>query len=172
MQKHNEPKHLRNRDLASSSRRWNQTEPCVLVLKAVEYKDPRVQGEESWECEMQGADARAGNFVKITGLDRNKEWKRTLVSGASTFFARNAVITGDQLEVPASSKWVLAPRRGWQNRNNNGQGNGNGRRRMATIGDKSVLVVRVKAPDATTTSTMAQISNSVFGTSGDPVNLV
>lgn len=36
---------------------------------------------------------------------------------------------------------------------------------------KSVLVVRVIAPDAQTSLNMSQLSDSVFGTSGDPVNL-
>lgn len=37
--------------------------------------------------------------------------------------------------------------------------------------DKSVLVVRVIAPDAETALGMAALSDSVFGTNGDPVNL-
>jgi hypothetical protein len=45
-------------------------------------------------------------------------------------------------------------------------------RRLAIYeGDKSVLAVRVIASDGQTSSSEATISDSVFGTSGDPVNL-
>ncbi len=49
---------------------------------------------------------------------------------------------------------------------------GFGRRGDAgSTGARSVLVVHVTALDASTTSTPAQLSDSVFGTLGDPVNL-
>lgn len=69
------------------------------------------------------------------------------------------------------------------NDNDNGKGNGkgNGRtgshsgqhwdRKLSTTGTKSVLAVRVVAPDASTTSTIAELSDEIFGTSGDPINL-
>ena len=41
----------------------------------------------------------------------------------------------------------------------------------ATTGDKTVLVVRVIALDASTTADEATLSDDVFGTHGDPVNL-
>jgi hypothetical protein len=45
-------------------------------------------------------------------------------------------------------------------------------RRLAVVeGNRSVLVVRVEAADASTGFTTLQLSDSVFGTSGDPVNL-
>ena len=46
------------------------------------------------------------------------------------------------------------------------------RRNLAAVtGDKTVLVVRVIATDGSTTANMAQLSDSVFGTDGDTVNL-
>lgn len=45
------------------------------------------------------------------------------------------------------------------------------RKLAVTTGDRSVLVVRVVATDGATTSNEATLSNKVFGTSGDPVNL-
>ena len=48
----------------------------------------------------------------------------------------------------------------------------NDRRNLAVVtGDKTVLVVRVIATDDSTTANMAQLSDSVFGTDGDTVNL-
>jgi hypothetical protein len=49
--------------------------------------------------------------------------------------------------------------------------NNNNRRSLQAVGTRTVLVVRVIAPDAATTATMAQLSDDVFGTSGDPANL-
>lgn len=46
----------------------------------------------------------------------------------------------------------------------------NGRRRMATV-TKRVLVLRVVAADAETTGSEADLSDDIFGTGGDPVNL-
>lgn len=45
------------------------------------------------------------------------------------------------------------------------------RRERRTVGSRTVLVLRVIATDASTTATVAELSDSVFGTSGDPVNL-
>jgi len=45
------------------------------------------------------------------------------------------------------------------------------RRRSAITGVRRVLVVRIIAADGQTTFTEQQLSNAVFGTSGDPVNL-
>jgi len=44
-------------------------------------------------------------------------------------------------------------------------------RRRLTTGTKTVLVVRVVATDSSTTASAAQLSDSVFGTNGDLVNL-
>ena len=48
----------------------------------------------------------------------------------------------------------------------------NDRRNLAVVtGDKTVLVVCVQATDAATTASVEMLSDSVFGTSGDQVNL-
>ena len=44
-------------------------------------------------------------------------------------------------------------------------------RRRLTTGTKTVLVVRVVANDSSTTASADQLSDSVFGTNGDLVNL-
>jgi len=44
-------------------------------------------------------------------------------------------------------------------------------RRLATTGTKEMLAIRVVAADASTTASEAEISDSWFGTNGDPVNL-
>ncbi len=45
------------------------------------------------------------------------------------------------------------------------------RRKLAVTGTKTMLALRVQAPDSTTSSTESQISNSWYGTNGDPLNL-
>ena len=44
-------------------------------------------------------------------------------------------------------------------------------RSLAVLGTKNMLAIRVVAADATTSSSSAQLSDSWFGTYGDPVNL-
>lgn len=44
-------------------------------------------------------------------------------------------------------------------------------RRLAVTGTKKTLVLRVNAPDVSTTVSLSELSDSIFGTSGDPVNL-
>lgn len=44
-------------------------------------------------------------------------------------------------------------------------------RRLAVTGTKKTLVLRVNAPDVSTTASLSELSDSIFGTSGDPVNL-
>jgi len=44
-------------------------------------------------------------------------------------------------------------------------------RSLAVLGTKEMLAIRVKAADATTTASKAEISDSWFGTDGDAVNL-
>jgi hypothetical protein len=44
-------------------------------------------------------------------------------------------------------------------------------RRLASVGNKEMLAIRVVAADTQTTATEEQISDSWFGTYGDPVNL-
>ncbi len=44
-------------------------------------------------------------------------------------------------------------------------------RRLATTGTKNMLAIRVKAADASTSSSLAQISDNWFGTDGDTANL-
>ncbi len=46
-----------------------------------------------------------------------------------------------------------------------------GRRLAVTTGTKEMLAIRVVAADASTTASLTAISDSWFGTSGDPVNL-
>merc|ERR1711862_342871 len=41
----------------------------------------------------------------------------------------------------------------------------------AVVGTKKVFVIRADAPDSSTSTNMAGLSDSVFGTNGDPVNL-
>ena len=69
------------------------------------------------------------------------------------------------------------PGQGNGNGNNNGNGNGNGngknksRNLNAIEGNKSLLVVRVIASDASTTASQEELADSVFGNAGDAVNL-
>ena len=114
-----------------------------------------------------------------------------LTSGASQLvFAKGTTVdksTGkvNNRSVPTITKKKVAPglyaKKEKANGNDNG-GNGNGNngggnngknkiRHLATSGTKSVLVVRVVASNAQTGFSNAELSDSVFGTDGDAVNL-
>eukprot|EP00546_Thalassionema_frauenfeldii_P015177 CAMPEP_0178920280 /NCGR_PEP_ID=MMETSP0786-20121207/14918_1 /TAXON_ID=186022 /ORGANISM="Thalassionema frauenfeldii, Strain CCMP 1798" /LENGTH=434 /DNA_ID=CAMNT_0020594331 /DNA_START=252 /DNA_END=1552 /DNA_ORIENTATION=+ len=56
-------------------------------------------------------------------------------------------------------------------KNRGGGVESNGRRRLATVGQKTVLVVRAEFFDASTGSTIATLGDEVFGTNGDVINL-
>jgi len=116
---------------------------------------------ESWECWLPSK----GHLV-VKNIPPGLLSKIENKSGEFTLFDAQAEVNGDSLELSqdVDVDKIVKPKR------NNGNGNGN--RKLAVVtGNKSILAVRVVAPDATTTSSVAAISDSIFGTNGDPVNL-
>jgi len=116
--------------------------------------------EESWECYLPGS-----GHLKLKNTPPGLLSKIENKSGEFTLLDTQAIINGDSLELvdPDVDK-TLKPK------SNNGKGNG--KRKLAVVtGDKSVLVVRVIGADVSTTSNMGNLTNYVFGTSGDTVNL-
>lgn len=132
--------------------------------------------ETSFVCELLGQDAEniGPRFVEIPGVTPELAKEYGIESGKTTFFAPDAIIRGDRLELPQSANSNLTSQdsdafilgtldsRSGASRN----------RKLATATvNKRVLVVRVIAPDSSTSSSTATISDSIFGTSGDTVNL-
>lgn len=135
---------------------------------------------ERWDCELMGNDAiNAGTrFVEIEGLEAGH--LTDVTSGSSTLFANGATISNGKLVVPygakmefgtieprgpAAQKYMEAREDAMSDPTNNG------RRLLASVNEQLVLAVRIVAPDSTTTASLDTISDKVFGTSGDPINL-
>ena len=103
-------------------------------------------------------------------------------SARSVLTIPDAVVTGKGIKIPPDVAAKIE-KKDDAARGNSGNGNGNkngkkvdnifndGRRRLAQIGTETVLVVRVVAGNGQTTANRTTLSDSVFGTSGDPVNL-
>jgi hypothetical protein len=143
-------------------------EPCTLYQKVIEYEQPSgTQPDSEWDCELDPVDADGidGNFVAFEGLDlppnATDNAKNPLISGESTLFAKGIQLNRGQAKARfprgVSPAFGRHPRR---------------HRNLAVVtGIKPVLAVRVVGADASTTSSMADISDSIFGTNSDPVNL-
>lgn len=144
---------------------------------------------EKWECELQDIDAaKAGRrFVEIEGLDDNDYVG--IQSGVNTLFVNGAMLSNGKLIVPRGVQrniGTIEPRgpaaRTRREQQNNGvgaynqQSNGVGskaKRGLAPliVEERVVLAVRVDAVDSSTNATATTISDKVFGTSGDVINL-
>eukprot|EP00545_Synedropsis_sp_CCMP1620_P006689 CAMPEP_0119029482 /NCGR_PEP_ID=MMETSP1176-20130426/40541_1 /TAXON_ID=265551 /ORGANISM="Synedropsis recta cf, Strain CCMP1620" /LENGTH=760 /DNA_ID=CAMNT_0006985829 /DNA_START=47 /DNA_END=2329 /DNA_ORIENTATION=- len=160
---------------------------CLVVLSDKQYEDHHEE-EQPVECEMQGEDLNGTKYkmVKIKGIPPGYVKLNNIESGSTTIFADGSDIDDDnyELTIPNGAQIQLGNRgngNGYGNRKGNGFSNAenegddfynaNSGRRLAQLGAKSLLVVRFEIQDATTTSSETALSDSIFGTSGDPVNL-
>ncbi len=127
--------------------------PCTLILGIAEYEDK--EDEFEWECELDPSDG-AGGIVSFP--DKNFK-KNEFESGVSTLF-------GD-IEIDRNGKARINgnPIFGRRERNKS-KG-----RDLASLGNRTVLAIRVVGNDIATTANEATISNEIFGTSGDIFNL-
>jgi hypothetical protein len=142
--------------------------PCTLYLKEIEYEEPSVGKPDSkWDCELDPVDADGieGIFMSFEGLNLQSNAtdsdSRPLISGESTLFANGIEINHGQ----AKARFPKGARPAYGRRPHK-------HRHLATVtGTKPVLAVRVIGADTSTTASMVEISDSIFGTAGDPVNL-
>jgi hypothetical protein len=140
--------------------------------------EDEVHGRPEWICELQGSDVEQAQvtFVSFEGLDDQELEDSKVISGETTFQASGAqILPNGRLRVPpnSKSKFGRAPPRGPGNSNGNSGGNDRGvnNERGLQAVPKKVLAVRLIAPDASTTANVADISDSIFGTTGDSINL-
>jgi hypothetical protein len=137
---------------------------------------PRI--EENIECLAVVEDRQNEDHTEETRLDCEKpDGSMITVSGIEESWIKEKVKNGelhsatDSIVMPSGSKEhdgkLIIPPGG-----NIEIHRGSRLRRLAGVtGVKTVLVARIVAPDRSTTSSEAVISNKVFGTSGDEVNL-
>lgn len=155
-----------------------QKEPCILVNLEVQFMDGSSQS--NWQCELSPTDANdAGQFfVDVEGLT-HEELKGTR-SGVTSLFAEGATFANGKLMIPPGAKKSIgrvdkrgpAAQKNKEKKDNTMKLSNDKRRLAAGIVEKRlVLAVRVVATDSSPNSTLAQIRNFIFGTSGDVVNL-
>lgn len=117
-----------------------------------------------WNCQLlsnsTAANGKRGKIVKINDLyNLPQDIVQNLESGGSVLSIAGATVTSAGINVPVGAAASILPTE--IETSPIGSGNVN----------KKVLVVRVKTSVDRTTATPSQLSDSVFGTSGDPVNL-
>ena len=134
-------------------------------------------GEDLWACELQGEDCALAGFevdskitVELVGIDSSTLEANHVISGVTTLYIPGATIMNGLLYIPPGSNIVFGEL--LENRNNKGG------RELKTTADlasggvsRTVLAVRIVASDAATTSSATEISDKIFGTDGDIVNL-
>lgn len=130
--------------------------------------------QEYWQCELQRSDVEQTGalFVNLDGLgDLNLDV--AAISGRTTLLVEGAFIVDGVLTAPAGSKRQFGQidKRGPAEARKRGAGNqrssggGIGVRNLAPIQPdvRTVLAVRIKAPDNTTTASMDTLRGDIFG---------
>jgi hypothetical protein len=147
-----------------------QSNACLVLVEILELEgDVSV---ESLVCQMNeddepGSPLGSGKrIVKITGVAKAElEALEDFESGHTLMFTEDADLFDDELTIKAG-KFKLE-----KNSSGNVLGLMRGRRDLEVLGTKKTLVVRVTAADAATTASAPTLSDKVFGTGGDEVNL-
>jgi hypothetical protein len=133
--------------------------------------------QEYWQCELQSSDVtQTGTlFVNLRGLaDLNLDAAAT--SGRTTLLVDGAFITDGILNAPVGSRRQFGqinkrgPAEAKKRRNNNGSSIGGiGVRNLAPLVSdaRTVLAVRIKAPDSTTTASLDTLRGDIFGIGRD-----
>ncbi|GFH56166.1 hypothetical protein CTEN210_12642 [Chaetoceros tenuissimus] len=138
-----------------------QQEGCVLLLKQIIYEDHE---EEQIEC----YDESTSQFVSLSAFESHileMVKSGTIESGAATLMQEGAYFDDENrrlvLNGDAHSDSLTIEAKSIDHET---------RRRKLVTGTKSFLALRVEAADVSTSSTESEISDSWFGTSGDPLN--
>jgi hypothetical protein len=138
-----------------------QTQECTVIAIAVEGSP-----EEKFVCEIAPEDnnGESGHILEIEATSAQIEKLRELLyvgeleSGFSTLSIPGSEISEGGVILPAGEDINLGH---------------NGRRKLlANTGDRYFLAVRVTAPDKVVAATADSISDEIFGTFGDTVNMV
>jgi len=172
---------------------------CMPLLKVTEYGEGTSGPEYEWQCQLlQNTTAAEGKRGKILAFEDLENLEPGTVdqfeSGWSLLTLLGVTTTSKGIKIPKGAKATLVStkgskgskgRKGEVNKRSVGdnffdftEGDAQtednifhfGGRRLQTVARK-VLVIRVKMPSSATTATVDQLSDSVFGTFGDQVNL-
>jgi len=144
-------------------------EGCTYYEVDVQYENGEMP---SGSHEMDACELTNGKMVDIIGLDNEFKYanKGKLVSGRTKLSIVGASMKSGKLYVPNTFQVQMAQVQIEKKPISN-------KDKISIMGfgtsqvTKKVLVIRATAPDASTTSTMSQISDKIFGTDGDSYNL-
>jgi len=144
-----------------------QVAPCLLI--SYRYELQTEEDKLVWKCRLSGSDAQNagvkfnGNhaYVDIKGIEFVLNANHNIMSHHTTLFAEGAVIEDHLLHIsPFNELHFHTPATAIR------------RRRLATTsGNLDVLVARVVTTDSQPTAMRAEMSDAIFGTDGDLVNL-
>mmetsp|Transcript_5266 Transcript_5266/g.11101 ORF Transcript_5266/g.11101 Transcript_5266/m.11101 type:complete len:542 (+) Transcript_5266:55-1680(+) len=140
--------------ITASSHQSKMSEACLLLFNS----------HDEWRC-MVWDDAGIARIVPFSSTSvplHNTTVYSPLLSGTATFFSASAIIDWENntisLDQDDRETYIIS--------------NLDQRSQVTqSIGIRSAIVVRVTTNDATTTSDGDQLSNKVFGTFGDKVNM-
>lgn len=155
---------------------------CLFLQKDISYeRNALVHGPtHEVNCELlpssPAAGGRFGRTYRLIGTEHLPPdlADQELESGVDTLAIPRALISprNHTIEIPRDANVV---RRKGRNRPDNQDNffdySTEDRRKLAQIGDRTILVVRVTTPNSSPTVTSAQLSDKIFGTNNDPHNL-
>lgn len=154
---------------------------CIFLKKDIMYERGDLnQGPHSeLDCELlpstKAAEGRVGRTFKLLDLQNlpPEISEQELESGVDTLSIPSALIKGQTIQIPKGAA-VRTQKRRKRADNFFDDTAEEGRRQLAQTGDKTVLVLRVETTGFRSAPTVSanHLSNAVFGTDGDPVNLV
>jgi len=145
----------KNQDSSSSSSRRLNFRSCTVLKSEISYEDHHT--EEKCSCETDD-----GTIAELTNLDQGsckgmKSAVSVLSSSDGFYFDTRTQKASIPMGAELESIDVEEPSR---------------RRRLATVGAKSILIIRADAPDSSTTANPSTLREEVAGVGGnDPVNL-
>jgi len=128
------------------------TSPCMIKVKVTMLEGGG--SRNSLACEMSPEDG--GRTVPIQGNARRSAGD-DIVSGVSTLFSPEALLYPDRLLIPEEASVEMGELVRAQN--------------ASVEGDMKILIVRVVARDVAVSFTEEELSDGIFGTFGDSVNL-
>lgn len=139
---------------------------CVPLLKVTQFDHESYHPgpHAEWNCQLlsstPAAMGKSGKIIKLNHLYNLPEGTiQKFESGSSVLSISGAQVTAAGIEIPKGAGATVLKTK-------------IDTRRLQTSGvKKKVLVIRVKTQAGTTTASADTISDKIFGTSGDPVNL-
>lgn len=132
---------------------------CTLLIKCTKFEDHSVLHEV--ECALNDDNLKIVAFAHVPPIVQDAFKNGTLVSGADILHSSSAMLADDgKLSIPVGAEVTIErlPEA----------------RRLQTSsfeGVRSVLALRAIAADTSSAYSESQLSDDIFGTNGDPVNL-